>query len=381
MGVYDDLGVSRVVNGYATLTSLGGSLMPPPVTRAMMEAAAGFVNMEELRIRVCEEIAVMTRNEAAFVTTGASAGILLAAAACIAGKNPEARRRLPQTDGMRNEFVVQRCAHTEHEFSLHHAGGVIVSVGDEQSATPEDLTAAIGDNTAAVFLTPRGTGPEGMVSVGETVDIAHSKGVPVIVDAAAQLPPPENLWYFTRELGADLVIFSGGKGLCGPQASGLILGRPELIDACAYHASPHVYIGRPLKVGKEEMAGIYAAVKCYLEQDHVALMQSYEEQVQHFITELARVDRVTVERDFPSEASQPMPRAKITLDDDAGIRRDDVLAALRDGEPPIELAPAGRHGIYVNPQTLRPGEERIIASRLLRVLLSEQLAALRRDNE
>lgn len=140
-------------------------------------------------------------------------------------------------------------------------------------------------------------------------------------------------------------------------------------------------MGRPLKVGKEEMAGIYAAVKCYLEQDHVALIASYEEQVEHFITELARVDNVTVERDFPSEAGQPMPRAKITIDEDAtGAPRDDVLAALREGEPPIELAPAGRDGICVNPQTLRSGEERIISNRLLRVLLSQQLAALRRDD-
>ncbi len=381
MGVYDDLGISRVVNGYATLTSLGGSLMPPPVTRAMMEAAASFVDMEKLRIRVCEEIARMTNNEAAFVTTGASAGILLAATACIAGSDPDKRRRLPNTQGMRAEFVVQRRAHTPHEFSMQHAGGALVSIGDDERATPDELAAGINDNTAAVFLTPRGDGPQGMVSVGETVEIAHAAGVPVIVDAAAQLPPPENLWRFTRELGADLVIFSGGKGLCGPQSTGLILGRPELIDACVFHASPHIYMGRPLKVGKEEMAGIYAAVKCYLEQDHGALMASYEEQVQHFITELERVDNVTVERDFPSEAGQPMPQAKITIDEAAtGVRRDDVLAVLRGGEPSIELAPAGRDGIFVNPQTLRAGEERIISNRLLRVLLSEQLAALRRDD-
>ncbi len=382
MGVYDDLGIPRVVNGYATLTSLGGSLMPAPVTRAMMEAAASFVDMEELRIRVCAEIARMTRNEAAFVTTGASAGILLAAAACIAGSDPGKRSRLPDARGMRNEFVTQRCAHTAHDFSIHHAGGVRVSVGNDQRTTPDELAAAINDNTAAVFVTPRGTGPEGMVSVGETVEIAHAKGVPVIVDAAAQLPPPENLWFFTRELGADLVIFSGGKGLSGPQSTGLILGRPELIDACAFHSSPHVYIGRPLKGGKEEMAGIYAAVKCYLEQDHGALMDSYEAQVDHFTTELARVEHVTVARDFPSEAGQPMPLARITIDEEAaGMRRDDVMNALLAGDPPIILAPAGRDGIHINPQTLRPGEERIISNRLLRVLLSQQLSALRRERE
>jgi L-seryl-tRNA(Ser) seleniumtransferase len=378
MGVYEELGLTRVINGCATVTRLGGSLMPREVLGAMMEAASAFVDIERLSERVGEEIAAMTDNEAAFVTSSATAGIVLATAAAIAGTDADRRARLPDTSGLPNEVIVQRCGRVSFEYAITQAGGRIVPVGTSTETMPEDISQALSEKTAAVFVAPRGEGPPGLLPIPELVRIAHASGVPVIVDAAAQIPPPSNLWTFTTDWGADCAIFSGGKGLCGPQSTGLILGTRKMIEACAFHASPKPFIGRPMKVGKEELVGLYAAVKWYLSLDHEALIEQYEQTVEFFITELARSRHVVVERDFPSEAGQPMPRAKVTLDEEAlGITRDEVLALLRDDNPSVELAASGTNGIYINPQTLKPGEERIVASRLLRILLGQELASLR----
>jgi L-seryl-tRNA(Ser) seleniumtransferase len=209
---------------------------------------------------------------------------------------------------------------------------------------------------------------KGQVPLEEGIAIAVRRGIPLIVDAAAQIPPVENLWRFTQ-MGADLALFSGGKGLCGPQSSGLVVGRKALIDAIAFHANPRMAIGRPMKVGKEEIVGLMAAVKRYLVLDHAALMRTYEEQVQTIIDVFAGVPHVTVCRSFPSEAGQPMPRAEIVFDEaNLGTTRDDVLKQLRQGEPSIALAPAGTSGVFVNPQTLKPGQERVICERLRSVI-------------
>jgi L-seryl-tRNA(Ser) seleniumtransferase len=205
---------------------------------------------------------------------------------------------------------------------------------------------------------------KGSVSLPDVLKLAHAKGIPVIVDAAAQLPPPENLWKFTH-MGADMVLFSGGKGLCGPQSSGLMLGRPDLIAACALHGSPNQAIGRPMKVGKEEIAGLVAAVEYYLSLDHDALMRQYEFQVHYVVDRLAHVPGVTATRDFPSEAGQPMPRAHIHLDaHDGALTAAELLKRLENGDPSIILSAARDGGLYVNPQTLSPGQEAIIADRI-----------------
>jgi len=193
--------------------------------------------------------------------------------------------------------------------------------------------------------------------------------VPVIVDAAAQIPPVENLWRFTRDLGADIVIFSGGKGLRGPQPTGLVLGKKSIVDGIYVNASPVQNIGRPMKVGKEEMAGILAAVEWYLRQDHDTILRRYEEIVQYFVSALnGKRPGVSARRDFPSEAGQPMPRAFVELDKKVlGFGPDHVVKALRDGDPVIAVA-GERAGIYLNPQTLEEGEEKIVARRLSEVL-------------
>ncbi|MDE0021995.1 MAG: aminotransferase class V-fold PLP-dependent enzyme [Candidatus Poribacteria bacterium] len=377
MGIYDDLKLKTVINGDATLTTLGGSLMPMPVIRAMMEAARSYVDLREMQARVGEQIAQMTGNEAAFVTTGAAAGIYLAAAACMAGEDPEKASRLPDTAGMKNEFIVQKPAVTEHDHLLRRAGGKIVSVGTPEKADLSDLQDAFTRKTAALFLAPKGDGPPGTAPIKEAIEAAKEAGIRVIVDAAAQLPPYANLWRFTVDYGADAAIFSGGKGLRGPQSTGVLLGKPDIMRACAFHSSPNPRIGRTLKVGKEELAGIWAAVREYILMDHDQLEQQYEEQVRRVVEAFQDVEGVEAERDFPSEAGQPMPRALIRIDQAAlGLSNRDVLAELRSESPPIMLAAGPGNGVYVNPQTLRVGEEQIVANRLRRILLTRRIRRL-----
>jgi L-seryl-tRNA(Ser) seleniumtransferase len=190
--------------------------------------------------------------------------------------------------------------------------------------------------------------------------IAHRHDVPVIVDAAAQIPAVSNLWHFTRDLGADLAIFSGGKGLRGPQSSGLVLGRVDLIEGCVANGSPRSAIGRPLKVGKEELFGILAAVEWTLAQDEPATIAAYEASVAMWIEGLRDLPGVTVERGFPSEAGQPHARAIVTLDSAARLSADALLQALWDGDPCIAVNPVGTNAIALNPQTLRKGEDAIV---------------------
>ena len=370
--VYDELGVRKVINGLATVTILGGSIMPPEVVAAMAEASRHFVEIDELQARVGERIAAWTHNEAAYVCCGAAAGIVLSTAACMAGLDAEKRGRLPDATGMKDEVIVQRPGIVGYAEAIRHAGAKMVRVGDEERATAVELEAAINERTAAIFYFYNESRMAGQVPLQECIAIARRHGVPLIVDAAAQIPPVENLWRFTspeRGMGADLAIFSGGKGLCGPQSSGLIVGRKALVEACAFHACPRMALGRTMKVGKEEVVGLMAAVKWYLGLDHAALMHCYEEQVQYVIDAFAGVPHVTARRNFPSEAGQPMPRAELLLDEASlGITRDEVLDRLRRGEPAIWLAGSGANGLFVNPQTLQPGEERMICARLREVL-------------
>jgi L-seryl-tRNA(Ser) seleniumtransferase len=225
---------------------------------------------------VGEKIAEWTHNEAAYISCGAAAGIVLSTAACITGLDPEKRERLPFTDGMKNEIIAHRCG-VEYGFTIQQAGGRVVLIGTEQGASADDLEQAINERTAAIFVVHKNGLMDGQVPLEEQIAIGKRHGVPVIVDAAAQIPPVENLWRFTH-LGADLVIFSGGKGLCGPQSSGLILGRRDLVAACAFNTNPAAHRA-PDESGKEEIVGLLAAVRWSLNLDHAHLYQTYEEQV------------------------------------------------------------------------------------------------------
>jgi L-seryl-tRNA(Ser) seleniumtransferase len=341
--------------------------MPEEVLRAMSEAAGSYVDILELHKKAGDYIAKLTRNEAAFVPNGAATGIMLATAACVAGDDMEKRQKLPFSDGMKNEIILSQAGRVAYDYAIKMGGGRYVPYGDENSGTIEQIEAAITPNTAAIFVFYFEHRMGNQPDLEAQIKIAKKHGIYLFVDAAAQLPRRENLWRFTQA-GADLAIFSGGKGLRGPQASGLIVGRKDLMDRILTIASPNGGIGRPMKVGKEEIVGLMTAVKLYMEHDEEAELADYERQVKQVIEAFAGDGGVEVTRSFPSEAGQPMPRAQIKLSRDAfKIEAQKLAEQLRDGEPGVLVS---GHGdiMEINPQTLLDGEMGIVIDRLKQVL-------------
>ncbi len=372
MNIYKRLGIRTVINGNATLTRLGGSIMPSEVVEAMADASKHFIDIIELQKRVGEEIAKLTHNEAAYVSCGAAAALTLSTAACITGLDAIKREKLPHLDdSMKSEVIVHRLGRVGYDFAVRQVGVTFIEIGDENGTTSDELESAITEKTAAIFYFANPSREHLWVPYEKAISIAQKHGVPLIVDAAAQLPPPENLWHFTQ-MGADLALFSGGKGLQGPQSSGLIVGKQSLIEAIAFNGPPHPFIGRGMKVGKEELVGLLAAVEWYLNQDHSEVQQSYEDQVTYYAEVFKDTQGVTVHRSFPSEAGQPMPRTEIRFDpEQLSITRDEILQQLQTGDPAIDIAGAGENGVVINGQTLMPGEVEIIAQRLKAILFGK----------
>jgi L-seryl-tRNA(Ser) seleniumtransferase len=369
MARYEDLGVRRIINAAARLTRLGGSLMPEPVLAAMQAAAGSHVDMHALQAAVGQRLAELTRNEAAYVCTGASAGLFLSTLACMTGGDLRLIAGLPHRRPPRHEVIVHRAHRIPYDPAVELAGATLVEIGNAIQTFDWEFEAAVSERTAAVLYIAGEHLSRGVLSLPEVVRLAHARSVPVIVDAAAQLPPVENLWRCTRDLGADLAVFSGGKDLRGPQASGLVVGRSDLIAACAVNGAPHQRLGRPMKVGKEEMMGLLTAVELYVAQDHAARLAGFETTVRDWCDRLGALPGVTAERVFPNEAGQPTPRLHLRFDPArTGLTGDQVRVALWDGEPGIAVSPAGPDGIFITPDTIEPGEEQIITDRLTAVL-------------
>jgi len=359
------LGLRPVINAAATLTKLGGSRMPPEVVTAMAEGARSFVDLPGLQRAVAARIAELTSNEAAYISSGAAGGIVVAVASVIAGTDLEKIAAFPQLAGVeRTEIIVHRSQRNGYDYAARQTGAGFVEI----DGTEEALESAISGKTAGILWFAGAHFAKDALPIETVVEIAHRHNVPVIVDAAAQIPLISNLWYFTRDAGADIAIFSGGKGLCGPQSSGLVLGRADLIAGCVANGSPNTSIGRPLKVGKEELFGILAAVEWSLGRDEEALIAWYEEVVAGWVAGLQGLPGVTVERGFPSEAGQPFGRVMITLGPDAKLQRDDLVAALWNGEPCIAVGEPGPDQIALNPQTVEKSEVGIVLDAVRRAL-------------
>lgn len=368
MSSYESLGIRPVINACATLTRLGGSLMPPEVLQAMHDAAAHFIDLHELQRRVGERLADLTHNEAAYVSSGAAAGLVLAAAACITGADRELILKIPDLTGLKDEIIVHHTHRNGYDYAVRQIGAKIVEIGSVDGTTRADLEQAITPKTAAFFWFQGAMNTPGDLPLTDVIEVANAHNIPVVVDAAAQLPPVSNLWNFTR-MGAALAIFSGGKDLCGPQSSGLVLGRRDLIEACRIHGSPNQSVGRPMKVGKEEMMGLLAAVERYLLLDHDARAHYCESTVNLWCSRLSVIPGIGVQRTFPNEAGQPLPRCLLTIDSEhLGMTRNAVMKQLEDGNPSIIAEVVGENSIHLNPMTLNAGEEHIVLNRLLGII-------------
>ena len=360
----ESLGLRPVINAAATLTKLGGSVMPPEVVAAMQQGAQSFLDWPELQRAVGRKVAEITGNEAAYISSGAAAGITASVASVMAGTDPVKIAAFPKLEGIeKTELIVYRSQRNGYDYAARMTGATFVELDD----TIEALEAAFSDRTAAV-LWFAGKLAESSPPLDKVIELAHARGVPVIVDAAAQVPNIHNLWHFTKDLGADLAIFSGGKGLRGPQSSGLVLGRADLIEGCIANGSPNSTIGRPMKVGKEELFGILAAVQWSLAQDEDALIERYEQVVQSWISGLSELPGVAVERGFPSEAGQPMPRALVTIGPEAALTATALTEALWDQNPRIAVSQLDDATIALNPQTLADDEDVTVAEAIRSLL-------------
>lgn len=267
MDFFKEHNITPFINAHDTYTIYGGSRMAENTLEAMKEMSGHFVDMEQLQRSLGDSIAQMTNNEGAYITNGAAGGLLLAACVCMAAGSMYNYTRLPESKGMKNEIIVMRAQRNAYDKAIWASGAIKVEIGDADETLEYELEGSINENTAAVFYFLSSLYERGSMNLFRTIEIAHKHHIPVVVDAAAQLPPVENLWKLTKA-GADLVIFSGGKTLCGPADSGLILGRKELIEDCVRFGAPAHGICRFCKTSRENMAGLYMAVKNYLEADH-----------------------------------------------------------------------------------------------------------------
>lgn len=362
--VYAKLGLRPLINAAGTYTLLSASTIPREVARAMEEASRTHVSLSELHEAVGKRIAARLGAEAAHVTSGAANALLLATAACVAGKDPQKIRRLPDSAGMKNEVILQKTHRVAYEHAIRAAGTTLVEV-----ETREQMENAIGDKTAMMFFLNYAD-PKGQVKRKEFVDIARNHRVPTLIDAAADVPPVERLSEYAR-MGFDLVAFSGGKGLRGPQCSGLLLGRKDLVEAAYLNGSPHAdSVGRGAKVGKEEIVGLWTAIEVYLDTDHKAEWRDWEARIRDMNRTLDGLRGVKTEP-FVPEIANESPHLRVTWDEQTiPLKNAQVAKLLRDGEPRIEVRPsaADQPVVEIAVWMLYPGEHRIVARRLREVL-------------
>jgi L-seryl-tRNA(Ser) seleniumtransferase len=365
MDIYDELGIPRIINAAGTYTILGGSRMSEETLAAMNEAARSFVFIRDFQKAVHEALAKLTHNEGAYVSNGAATGLYLGIAACIERRLHKPFYYLGKDEIRECNIVMFKAHRNPYDLAIGHLGASYRELSFPNTIFPPteaDLGNAIDDHTAAIYFASSAWVAPGFLPLEEVIKTARQRDVPVIVDAAAQLPPVENLWRFS-EMGASLTLFSGGKDLKGPQASGLMVGCKELIDRVTAIGFPNYGIGRMMKVGREELAGLYAAIKQYIQMDHQARYQWCEAQIAKLQEALDGKGVFKVSRSFPNEAGQPIARAFLEIRNPRHTP-ESVREFLRRGRPSIVAYSENQPGIYINPMSLAEGETEIIINRL-----------------
>jgi L-seryl-tRNA(Ser) seleniumtransferase len=370
---YDKLGVTKIINAAGTYTALTASIMPPSVQAAVAQAAQHPVRLAELQKAAGEYLARRLHCEAALVTAGAASGLTLATAACITRGRAEAIEKIPaDMAGLKNEVIVQKAHRNDYDHALLNCGVRFVEV-----ETLAEYVRGFSEQTAMAHFF--NAAEAGSISREDWIRVAHSHQVPCLNDAAADVPPISNLWNYTK-MGFDLVTFSGGKGMRGPQNAGLLLGRKDLIDAAVANAMPiSATIGRGMKVAKEEIVGMVAAVDWFLGQTDEGMEGEFRARANRIAEHLKTIPGLQSRIVIPPVANR-IPHLVVTYDQErVKIAPRAVAEALRQGSPCIELNPATGHknshgvtgdedAIVVGVWMLQPGEDVIVARRLHEVL-------------
>ena len=358
---FRDLGVRPFINAAGTYTAMTASLMPPEVMAAINYASRHYVMLDELHDKVGERIATLVHAEAAMVTSGAASALTLGTAAVLTGTDRQKIVDLPNLAGMKSDVIVQKAHRFGYEHAVRNCGVKLVEV-----ETREDVDRAVTDKTA-MMLFYNNNNTVGLIQDEAFVQLGKKHGIPTLNDAAADVPPVENLWKYTK-MGFDLVAFSGGKGLRGPQSAGLLVGRKDLIAAARLNASPNGNtIGRGLKVNKEEMVGMLAALERYLALDQAAERREFETRAETIRRGAAAVSGVKADV-FVPEVANHVPHVRISWDAAGkGITPAEAVKALRDGDPSIGTRSEG-DALVVGVWMMQPGEDKIVARRLREVL-------------
>ncbi|PYX07469.1 MAG: selenocysteine synthase [Acidobacteria bacterium] len=373
---YQKLGVTPFINAAGTYTVLSASTMPDEVQAAIALAAKQPVNLNELLDASGEYLAKRLRCQAALVTSGAAAALVVGTAACVTHGNDSAILSIPtDMSTLKNEVLIQKTHRYGYDHALRNCGIRFVEV-----ETLEQYEQAFNERTVMTHFFNAG---EGQISREDWVRVAHQHGVPCFNDAAADVPPISNLWNYTQ-MGFDLVTFSGGKGLRGPQCTGLLLGKKDLIEAAKKNNSPNSNtIGRGMKVAKEEVVGLVAAVDWFLSQDDAAMEAEYRKRAERIAAQLKNIPTVKTQVFIPAVAANHVPHLLITYDQNQiKITGAEVMQKMREGKPRIELNPStggapasaglpgGPNTIVVGVWMLQSGEDVIVAKRLREVLRS-----------
>ena len=360
---FKELGLRTFINAAGTYTSMTGSLMPKEVIEAISYGAEEYVNLDDLQDKVGERIAELLDCEYATVSSGCFGAMSIGMAGVLTGKDPKKVKQLPNTDGMKNEVIIQESHTIGYAQALTNVGAKVVKV-----KTAKQLEKAINDKTAMLWFLNANT-DRGEIKWEEFVALGKKHNIPTFIDCAADVPPVENLFRLTK-MGFDLVAFSGGKGLRGPQSAGLLLGKRKYIEAARMHTPPRgETIGRGMKVNKEEVLGMLAALELYLQKDHAEEWKLWESQIQLISDSATSVAGVKTEIHVPPFANH-VPSLRIQWDESkVKISADEVRKQLREGHPSIQTVGDAKT-VGMTTWMMVPGQERIVAKRIKEILSS-----------
>ena len=360
---FKELGLRTFINAAGTYTSMTGSLMPKEVIEAISYSADEYVNLDDLQDKVGERIAELLECEYATVSSGCFGAMSIGMAGVITGKDPKKVKQLPNTNGMKNEVIMQESHSIGYAQALTNVGAKIVKV-----KTAKQLENAISNKTCMLWFLNAHT-DRGEIKWEEFISLGKKHKIPTFIDCAADVPPVENLFRFTK-MGFDLVAFSGGKGLRGPQSAGLLLGKREYIEAARMHTPPRgETIARGMKVNKEEVLGMLAALELYLEKDHNKEWEMWESQIKLISDSASSVKGVETEIHVPKYANH-VPSLRIRWNEKkVKISPNEVRKQLSEGHPSIQTV-GDSTSVGITTWMMVPGQERIVAKRIKEILSS-----------